>query len=98
MPRITIKVDPFVEKLLAEFGFSPGNRIRAAPFISAARVKTQVDEIAGRLRCKNDRIDPRLECVRVFRRQGFLNGFSANPRSIELGNIKMISQKITGAA
>ena len=98
MPRITVIVEPFIEDLLAEFCFASRRRIRAAAFIGAARVESKPNQVIGSLRLKNYGIDARFECSRVSRCDRFLDRLARNALSIEFGDIKMIAEKIAGAA
>ena len=98
MPRVAIDVDALVEDLFPDLGLAPGSRIRAAALIGAPRIEAQADQIVSRLGFKNNGIDPRFKCVRIFRGQRLFDGFPANSPGVELRNIKMVAEKITGAA
>src|SRR5215472_2623204 len=98
MPRIAVEIETLVEDLFADLCAAVRRRVRAAAFVGAAGIEPELDEIASSLSFENHRINARLECARVARGQGFVDGLASDAIRIELSDIEMGAQKITRTA
>src|ERR1700752_4420206 len=100
MPRIAIDVDSLVEDLFADFRFTTRQREWTATLFSTPRVKTESKEpqqVGYCLRFENHGIRARLENFRIASLEGFANCFIGDASSVQLANVMVVAQKVTGA-
>ena len=98
MPRIAIKIDPFIENSFTEPGLAVRGRIGTAAFVDASGIKTQTDEIFRGLSFQDYRVSARLEPAGVFGSDRLVDRFATDFVRVQFGNIEMVAQEIAGTA
>src|SRR5262245_34024088 len=102
MPGIAVKVDAIVEHFFAKTRFATGRGERTASFVSLARVEGADNKIAEQISdglwFQDHGILSRAEDTLVPRVERFANLFARDAVGIELPDVKMAAQKISGTA
>src|ERR1700754_172853 len=101
MPRIAVDIDALVEDFLAQLCLASRRGKWTPAFFRTARVKTErkePEQIRDGLWFEYRRVNAGFEHSRTACIECFTNRFVGDTRSIEFGNVEMITQEVTGAA